>query len=152
MKLEKNMKANKKLTVIFFVIIILAILSTVTRQSRGKKSKTESESVEDAVLVEPAGATERFKRSTSTLIVHESWGIDPFTSLEERRKYSEAGEDSGTSVFKLTGILYDGVRARAVINDDVYTTGSRLSGYTIEHISSESVRLRKGNTVLLLTL
>lgn len=152
MKFDKNKKPNKKLTIIFCVIMAMAILNTVSRQSRGNKTKKEPGSFEDAVSVEPAGAAKKFKRSISTLNVHESWGIDPFTSIEERRKHPESSEDNDAPVFRLTGILNDGVRARAVINGQVYTTGSSLTGYMIEYISSESVRLRKGTRVLLLTL
>jgi len=153
MRLEKDIKANKKLTVIFSIIIILAIISTVARQLGRKKVQEVDGDFGDAEFADSLTVLpERLTLPVSTLVVHEDWGIDPFTSIEERKRTVNSGETSKVFPLKLSGILNDGVRARAVINGKVYTSGSRISDYVIECISSDGVMLRKGNTKILLTL
>ncbi len=154
MKFEKNLKANKKLSALFFTIMIVAIISMVSRWS--KESTPENvEPVDGASTVDSSFAlTRRIDQADRIVVLHKDWGKDPFSPRVKRsatKGTAVTGRGSGTG-FTLSGILTDGRRSTAVINGEVYTGGQIIAGYMIEEILSGTVKLRKGNRTLVLKL
>jgi hypothetical protein len=67
------------------------------------------------------------------------WGRDPFIKFGQTddKKIKEAQPAS----LKISGIISDGSRAVAIINDKFFRVGDRVDGYLITGISNEKILL-----------
>jgi hypothetical protein len=150
MGFDMDLKANRKLTLVFLAIVVLGIASSLARQSKVKKNPDR---------VEPGGGVEIAAESTFAgeqrigTLLHSDWGRDPFVkgtghpsegSIQRRGKTGPA--------FALSAIIADGEHSAAVIDGDVYGEGETVNGFVIEEISASSVTLRKSGQRLVLAL
>jgi hypothetical protein len=77
------------------------------------------------------------------------WGSDPFVRYEDRLKRPELG-DSAHLKLNLKGIISDGKRALAIINNGFYRKGDIIGDFVIGDILSDRVLLlRNGKSYTL---
>lgn len=77
------------------------------------------------------------------------------SSLKLRDILTSSGQPSilmQSAKFNLKGITYNATRPSAIINNDVYVVGDKISGFTVKEISADTVTLREGSRDHLLTL
>ncbi|MFQ6102867.1 MAG: hypothetical protein ACE5OP_01075 [Candidatus Glassbacteria bacterium] len=157
MQLDRSFKSNKKLTVIFMIVMIIGVWGMVARRSKAKKKHVASGFEQDIVapiefpVAEPSTGS---STGDSNISFHEEWGRDPFKIIRVSSKPGEKASSQGNDnpSFVLTAILTDGRIASAVINGEVCSLGQTISGYLIVDISPDRVILRKDNRRLILKL
>jgi len=72
------------------------------------------------------------------------WGRDPFAlEAAQPKALAEAGQNFAASLH-VSGIVWDGARLRAVINDSVVKVGDELNGIRIVAIERDRVTVSKG--------
>jgi len=72
------------------------------------------------------------------------WGRDPFAlEAAQLKAQAEAGQNFAASLH-LSGVVWDGARLRAVINDSVVKVGDELDGVRIVAIERDRVTVSKG--------
>ncbi len=69
-----------------------------------------------------------------------AWGTDPFIRLEDRDKKTPQ-EVKDHPKFRVEGIITDGQKALAIIENGFYRRGDMLQGYVIEDILKDRVLL-----------
>lgn len=146
MRIEKDFKANRKLTLLFLVIMVLGIASLIARQSRVGKSLGES-ALSDS-QPEPSDSADVLVTRAGPLL-HSEWGRDPFARNTESSK-SPAAKGKRKPRFTLTAIIADRENSAAVIDGEVYRTGEVVKGFVIQEISPGSVTLKRSVETLVL--
>ena len=81
-----------------------------------------------------------------------TWGRDPFTLEAARPKRQIEGQPSFAAGLHLSGIVWDGTRIHAVINDSVVKVGDEVAGIRVVAIDPDRVTLAKGNQRQILRL
>ena len=77
------------------------------------------------------------------------WGFDPFVRYEDRHKRPELSELAHLKL-DLTGIISNGEKALAIINNGFYRKGDIVGDFVIEDILSDRVLLlRNGKKIVL---
>jgi hypothetical protein len=150
MKFEKDHKANKKLTLLFFIIVIMGIASALARQSKVKQSLAVVELGEGESSAAESTCIEEMRAGP---LLHSDWGRDPFVrGVDDRSGPGTGSKGKETLQFTLSGIITDGETSAAVIDGDVYRMGEVVRGFVVQDISSGSVTLRRGEQKLVLVL
>jgi hypothetical protein len=80
------------------------------------------------------------------------WTRDPFTLEAARLKKQIEAQPSLAAGLNLSGILWDGTRLRAIINDSVVKAGDEVNGIRIVAIERDRVLLARGGQRQLLRL
>lgn len=155
MKLETRFKADKKITVLFFIVIVAGVTMSVSNRPKVKVPETTIlngpyDTIDTAVMNVPNPDRPEESRISS----HEDWGRDPFEFVRGagNGKKSAPRVKRKTLRLHLSAVLIDGNVRAAVINETVCRRGDIIQGYTVEDIMQGSVTLRKGSKNLVLKL
>jgi hypothetical protein len=82
----------------------------------------------------------------------DTWGRDPFALEAVRPKKQIGAQPSLAAGLHLSGIVWDGTRIHAVINDSVVKVGDEVDGIRVVAIERDRVTLARGNQRQILRL
>ncbi len=83
------------------------------------------------------------KQYAGRSLVSQKISKDPFRMPRSRKIFAvtKSGKNINRPVLSLKGILWDGKKSSAVINNKIFTKGSKIGQYTISKITREKVFL-----------
>ncbi len=154
MKLDKRFKADRKVTVLFFSVMIAGISLSVANRSKEKKIHPDPSPDLKWEETLPVAAFESARPAGVDFPTHDTWGRDPFLPPPPPARGNGTGNAKTRSAPRLvlTAILIDREVEAAVINGEVYRKGQRIHSYTVERISRGHVTLSKGPEKIILKI
>jgi hypothetical protein len=163
MKVKVDMKAsaNKKMTIVFILVMIFSLVSFLGRRSKKKKpvpvnQKEQIHAVNEVQIstVPLIDHSSPNNQSVVNIKFHEDWGRDPFEFPKNNVGTGNANSSPKEYLprFTLSAIILDGGRSSAIINGEFYSVGQSVSGFTIINISTDRVTLKRATRTLVLNL